>query len=977
VRWRVRVRFALVLFAGFIGSVSAARGQVPGSEKRVLVVVTEQCTVPYVSWVRDGEYVVSDLVGAGLPFDVVTYAEFVSTPLGSHDVVILNGHTSPTHVSDVAARCQAALQEGRKVFINGTLPYKRYDSDGDLAETLFYAPTLFNVTYGGYRRSKGTVVPSLPSSIEKDQVITALGVTDIYVDTFRFEDQPPITMSLGNLVFGFLCPQGGAINDSGIDYLMNLLDCGKVANYLRYGDPAIAGFANDRIEGRPIGSFEVHCDDTSDPVEIDALNAMATDYGVPLVNLLVYNKLTPDSIAKWNSIASTSPYMTIGSHSRSHPRDWTTVPDVYYETRDAITLQRAVIPATGNYFDFSGLMNPTTQQIDRIYSCGIIFAGEGAKYPRHVLLPSGSWMLIQLLPYDRTYFQNLTKCTSAPFCPTMTVDADADVWHNGQNYVDVVKQEFGHNVKYGMYNFAFIHDFMFNPAKDHYTNGIHFSIQERGAMEYLRSQNVKFIPTDELILRLRDFIAGWIDYDTNPDGSLQVTVYRPSAKANQVKIQSRDGLAPVASGDSVVSQHLVGDILYIDLLPEVTSTFYVGFEAVPPDPPTVVAPQFTNGNLAASWSEPPGPWHVETYYYAVGSTPGDSDAAGWTATGTDTSFSLTDLPLCHMQDYYVSVYAVSDYGLWSDLGLSAPIRADLTPPDPPVVTAPSQTASSTQLSASWQAADSESGIVNYRYAVGSSPGATDALGWTEAGPVTQAVIGGLHLTVGNTYYVSVQAENGAGSWSASGSSNGIRVVTDGTIGRAKETPDGGSVLIWNASVTAVFPDGVYIEQCDRSAGIRLTTNASCTEGDVVELTGTIGMTCGERVVWDAQFSTCTSGIPLRPLAMANHSVGGGPYNAYTPGISGASGLSNIGLLIRTCGRVTDSCGSFVYIDDGSCVQDGSGGIGVKVDCSDLTSPHKGDYVYVTGISGVEMAGQSACRLIRPRRQSDITVVPGG
>jgi len=966
--WLGLAWLTVVLVPGFAGTNTT----LDVTERRVLIVTTEQYEVPPVWQCHGGEYVATDLAAAGYPFDVVTYGRFISMPLDRYDVVILNGHTSPTPVSDVAAKCQAALQEGRKVFVNGDLPYKRYDATGKLIESLNYSLDLFDVQDTGNRKLNGALC--VPPAIEKDPGITSAGFNDAYVRVFSFRTPPDMAITASGNAIGFLYPQGGALNNGSTSWLLNVLDYGKVVAYLRYGTSAIVGFANDRIEGQPIVSFEVHGETPYDPVSVNAVNALAADFSMPLYNLLVYCRLNADAIAHYNSISN--PFLLIGSHSRTHPMDWPSVPDVYYETRDALTDQRGLIPATGNYFDFSGAMNPTTEQIDQIYSAGVVF-GAGGGETRGWKLPSGDWVHVQRLPLRRTWFANLSRSLVTPFCLSQTLDDDNSLWQRQGNYPDEVETDFALNTKYGLYTYGYIHDCFLNPNYDYYTGGVHMSVQIRSAMQFLKSQNVKFIPTDELILRLRDFIAGWIDYDTNPDGSLQVTVYRPSAKANQVKIQSRDGLAPVASGDSVVSQHLVGDILYIDLLPEVTSTFYVGFEAVPPDPPTVVAPQFTNGNLAASWSEPPGPWHVETYYYAVGSTPGDSDAAGWTATGTDTSFSLTDLPLCHMQDYYVSVYAVSDYGLWSDLGLSAPIRADLTPPDPPVVTAPSQTASSTQLSASWQAADSESGIVNYRYAVGSSPGATDALGWTEAGPVTQAVIGGLHLTVGNTYYVSVQAENGAGSWSASGSSNGIRVVTDGTIGRAKETPDGGSVLIWNASVTAVFPDGVYIEQCDRSAGIRLTTNASCTEGDVVELTGTIGMTCGERVVWDAQFSTCTSGIPLRPLAMANHSVGGGPYNAYTPGISGASGLSNIGLLIRTCGRVTDSCGSFVYIDDGSCVQDGSGGIGVKVDCSDLTSPHKGDYVYVTGISGVEMAGQSACRLIRPRRQSDITVVPGG
>jgi len=76
---------------------------------------------------------------------------------------------------------------------------------------------------------------------------------------------------------------------------------------------------------------------------------------------------------------------------------------------------------------------------------------------------------------------------------------------------------------------------------------------------------------------LRDFINGWIDYDTNTDGSLHVTVTRPAALANQVKIHAPNWGVPTASGTAVKSQHLCGDVLYVDLYPAGTSAFDVAF----------------------------------------------------------------------------------------------------------------------------------------------------------------------------------------------------------------------------------------------------------------------------------------------------------------------------------------------------------------------------------------------------------------
>jgi hypothetical protein len=67
------------------------------------------------------------------------------------------------------------------------------------------------------------------------------------------------------------------------------------------------------------------------------------------------------------------------------------------------------------------------------------------------------------------------------------------------------------------------------------------------------------------------------------------------------------------------------------------------------------------------------------------------------------------------------------------------------------------------LAASWAvSADSNSGINNYFYAIGTSAGATDVLGWTDNSQSTSCTAIGLGLSVGQTYYVSVKVVNGAG-----------------------------------------------------------------------------------------------------------------------------------------------------------------------------------------------------------------------
>ena len=94
----------------------------------------------------------------------------------------------------------------------------------------------------------------------------------------------------------------------------------------------------------------------------------------------------------------------------------------------------------------------------------------------------------------------------------------------------------------------------------------------------------------------------------------------------------------------------------------------------------------------------------------------------------------------------------------------------------------STTSSTTQLSANWDAsADAESGISGYQYAIGTSAGGTQTVNWTSLGNVTTVTKTGLTLTVGQTYYFSVKAVNGAGLTGSATNSNGQTVVSVGTV----------------------------------------------------------------------------------------------------------------------------------------------------------------------------------------------------
>lgn len=80
------------------------------------------------------------------------------------------------------------------------------------------------------------------------------------------------------------------------------------------------------------------------------------------------------------------------------------------------------------------------------------------------------------------------------------------------------------------------------------------------------------------------------------------------------------------------------------------------------------------------------------------------------------------------------------------------------------------------LAANWgPASDPESGIAKYWYAIGTSPGGTDLVNWTDNGNKLSVTVTGLSLSENQTYYVSVKAENGSGLSSDSKSSDGQKV----------------------------------------------------------------------------------------------------------------------------------------------------------------------------------------------------------
>jgi hypothetical protein len=100
-----------------------------------------------------------------------------------------------------------------------------------------------------------------------------------------------------------------------------------------------------------------------------------------------------------------------------------------------------------------------------------------------------------------------------------------------------------------------------------------------------------------------------------------------------------------------------------------------------------------------------------------------------------------------------------------------------------------RTDSASILGATVRASDSGSGVASFKYAIGTSPGATNARGWTSVSASPHIVAKGLALKRGSRYYMTVRASDYAGHTGASRSSLAayVRLATSVTLAVSPST----------------------------------------------------------------------------------------------------------------------------------------------------------------------------------------------
>jgi hypothetical protein len=281
---------------------------------------------------------------------------------------------------------------------------------------------------------------------------------------------------------------------------------------------------------------------------------------------------------------------------------------------------------------------------------------------------------------------------------------------------------------------------------------------------------------------------------------------------------------------------------------------------------------------------------------------------------------------------------------------------DATPPTKPVVHADKVFITREMaISASWSALDPESGIQGYSFAIGTGPGVDDVVCWTDVGTAASMSRAGLPLAEGRSYYVSVVARNGASLVSEIGVSEPVVVVVGDaqkTIGAAKKRLAGTQVSLPGKVVTAVFDDCAFVEEADRSAGIRCVgPHTGIAVGSVVAVQGTVDSLYGETVLSGATYSAGEGTGSVAPLGMSCD-------------MFARVGLDPLGLLARTAGRVTRVGSGYFVIWDGSYAASPRGGLGVEVRTKSGNLPPVGSFVGVTGIVCHELANSRVTTVIR-------------
>lgn len=168
-----------------------------------------------------------------------------------------------------------------------------------------------------------------------------------------------------------------------------------------------------------------------------------------------------------------------------------------------------------------------------------------------------------------------------------------------------------------------------------------------------------------------------------------------------------------------------------------------------------------------------------------------------------------------------------------------------------------------------------------------------------------------------------------------------------SIPQARSLGPGATVRLYGDMLSGGYGTTCFVQQGDRSAGIRVNTTASYIPKAPVALTGIVADGSGELLINADILQGAGPAENLSPVSLSTRAVGG-QASGYQPAVmeipAGSSSpaavevLNTIGLLARIAGWVTFVGDGYFYVDDGAECNDGSGHVGVRVICPDASAP---------------------------------------
>tara|TARA_Y100000590_G_scaffold470727_1_gene668798 strand:- start:836 stop:10723 length:9888 start_codon:yes stop_codon:yes gene_type:complete len=321
-----------------------------------------------------------------------------------------------------------------------------------------------------------------------------------------------------------------------------------------------------------------------------------------------------------------------------------------------------------------------------------------------------------------------------------------------------------------------------------------------------------------------------------------------------------------------------------------------------PDPQPVTNLALSSQYTSVSGSSPLLSWtasispDVDHYEVAVGTSQGATDTHAYSDEGNVTSTTITGMSLTECTNYFASVKAVDTEPKESTVVSSDFFKFDATAPTSASNTNVLGSASTTvSKQFTWYPATDSCSFSHYELAIGTTPGASDTVSFTDIGNVTSYQFTGITLATATNYYFSLRAVDSAGNRGTAINSSAWQVdtcvatdVTNPTDPSALNLsgaagPTTSENLAWTASTDACGLSHYEV-------AIGLSSGAS----DVVAFTNVGDVTSYKFFSLSPSLSTNTNYyLSVRAVDLAGNPSGvasAGPWTLPSPGGVDPTGL---------------------------------------------------------------------------------------